>query len=271
LENGQDDFGASDRSPGGSMLRTLRRAAMRTQLWVELEADLGTGYLQRIEHGKIGNPERETIERILTALDARFGERREVLERFGYAVRVLPPSAADRDWARSSCLHELNELPFPAYAIDCVFRVVAWNCQLARLFGAGDALLESFRERSVLEGWFDPTSPIGRTVAEPEQFLPRMLRTARFEGEQLGNPDWYGEILADLARRYPRIQAAADAIARDALRVSSARTLVPVRLIPAESPVCTFRLSAEPFLRDARFRLVYFLPADEAALRWCER
>jgi hypothetical protein len=53
--------------------------------------------------------------------------------------------------------------------------------------------------------------------------------------------------------------------------VSSARTLVPVRLIPSASSVCMFRLSAEPFLRDARFRLVYFLPADEAALRWCER
>ncbi|CAN5453293.1 hypothetical protein BH09CHL1_BH09CHL1_07500 [soil metagenome] len=252
------------------MLRALRRTAMRTQLWVELEADLGTGYLQRIEHGKISNPERETIERILTALDARFGERREVLERFGYAVRVLPPSAADRDWARSTCQHELNELPFPAYAIDCLFRVVAWNRHFSKLFEGGNALLESFRERSVLEGWFDPMSAIGRTVAEPEQFLPRMLRTARFEGDQLGNPGWYDDVMDYLSRRYPRIQSAAQAITRDELPVSSARALLPVRLIPAAGSVCTFRLSAEPFLRDARFRLVYFLPADEAALRWCE-
>ena len=47
-------------TPGGERLRALREAAGRTQLWVELEAELGTGYLQRVESGKVAQPVRAT-------------------------------------------------------------------------------------------------------------------------------------------------------------------------------------------------------------------
>jgi transcriptional regulator with XRE-family HTH domain len=258
-------------SPGGELLRRLRKAAGRTQLWVEAEADLGTGYLQRIERGKIAHPERDTLERILLALGARFGERRDVLERFGYVVAVDPPDATDREWARLHCQGELDDLPFPAYAIDCAFRVIAWNRFMAALFGpTGARVLESFRSRSVLEGWFDPASPIGKSVAEPDRFLPAMLRAARFEALQSGDPAWHRALVADHAERLPRFRAALSGRPVDEAPIISARALVPVRLTITEGPLCSFRLSTEPFLRDPRFRVLFFFPADEAALQWCE-
>ena len=67
-------------TPGGAKLRALREGAGRTQLWVEAEAGLGTGYLQRVESGRVTQPERATLERILLSLEARYSERREVLE-----------------------------------------------------------------------------------------------------------------------------------------------------------------------------------------------
>ena len=271
MDNREDDA-LPPGSPGGELLRRLRKAAERTQLWVEAEAELGTGYLQRIERGKILHPERETLERILSALDARFGERREVLERFGYVVTVEPPDTADRAWARLHCQHELGELTFPAYAIDCAFRVIAWNRLMAALFDpAGDSVLRSFRDRSVLEGWFDPHSPIGRSVAEPDRFLPAMLRAARFEALQLGDPEWHRNLMADHARRLPRFRESVQQQSAGEEPIVSARALVPVRLMVGDGIACSFRLSAEPFLRDPRFRLVYFFPADEAALHWCEQ
>jgi transcriptional regulator with XRE-family HTH domain len=257
-------------SPGGELLRRLRKAAGRTQLWVEAEADLGTGYLQRIERGKIAHPERDTLERILLALGARFGERRDVLERFGYVVAVDPPDATDREWARLHCQGELDDLPFPAYAIDCAFRVIAWNRFMAALFGpTGARVLESFRSWSVLEGWFDPASPIGKRVAEPDRFLPAMLRAARFEALQFGDPEWHRELMVDHARRFPRFRTALAQQAAHSEPIVSARALAPVRLVLADGLPRSFRLSAEPFLRDPRFRLLFFFPADEAALRWC--
>jgi transcriptional regulator with XRE-family HTH domain len=58
-------------TPGGAKLRALRERRGKTQLWVEFEAELGTGYLQRVESGKVAQPERPTLERVLNALGAR--------------------------------------------------------------------------------------------------------------------------------------------------------------------------------------------------------
>src|SRR5215216_5147448 len=91
------------KTSGGARLRALREQVGRTQLWVELEAELGSGYLQRVESGKVAQPERATLERVLTALEARYGERREVLDLFGYTVVIPPPTDADIAWACEVC------------------------------------------------------------------------------------------------------------------------------------------------------------------------
>jgi transcriptional regulator with XRE-family HTH domain len=46
---------------GGRMLRQLREQIGQTQLWVELEAELGSGYLQRVESGKVKRLLRQTV------------------------------------------------------------------------------------------------------------------------------------------------------------------------------------------------------------------
>jgi transcriptional regulator with XRE-family HTH domain len=50
----------------------LREAKGKTQLWVELEAELGTGYLQRVESGRVALPGHAMLERILAALRASY-------------------------------------------------------------------------------------------------------------------------------------------------------------------------------------------------------
>jgi hypothetical protein len=44
---------------------------------------------------------------------------------------------------------------------------------------------------------------------------------------------------------------------------------VPLRLAVRDIGQLQFRLVAEPFVRDTRFRLVYFLPADPTTMRQC--
>src|SRR3989442_436237 len=120
---------------GGAKLRALREGAGRTQLWVEAEAGLGTGYLQRVESGRVAQPERATLERILLALEARYSERREVLELFGYMVTTPSPTEEEVAWACDVCQRELHEVPFPAYVLDCMHRLIVWNHYVPRLFG----------------------------------------------------------------------------------------------------------------------------------------
>lgn len=258
-------------TPGGAALRALREASHRTQLWVEAEAELGTGYLQRVEAGKVAQPGRATLDRILTALDARYSERREVMELFGYLVATPPPTEDDIAWARAVSQRELHEVPFPAYVLDCMHRLIAWNRLVPPLFRLppDDPSLGGLARRSLLAAWFDPASPIARLVAEPDDFLPAMIRAARYEMQQFRTEAWYAEMVAGLIADLPRFRQYWQSVEQEPAPASAARALVPARLAVPGAGVLEFRLSSEHFTRDARFRLVYFFPADPATMQHC--
>ncbi len=257
-------------SIGGTRLRALREASGKTQLWVEAEAELGTGYLQRIESGRVAQPGRVMLERILAAIGARYSERREVLEQFGYTLSTPPPDSAETAWARAFCQPELDEAPFPAYALDCLHRLIAWNAQVPRMLGLQriDPNLEQQIGRSILEAWFDPSSPLSHLVAEPDVFLPALIRAFRSEMEPYRGERWFPPLLERLLA-LPRFRVNWDRIEQESTPVSSARALVPVRLRVPGVGEMQFRLSAEHLVRDARFRLIYFFPSDLPTMQQC--
>ncbi len=257
-------------TPGGVKLRALREAAGRAQLWVEAEAELGTGYLQRLESGRVAQPERPTLERILTALEGRYSERREVFALFGYTVVTPPPDEADRAWARDLARRELHDVTFPAYVLDCTHHLIAWNGYLPRLLGvAPDAPLPGrLAERSFLGAWFDPSAPLAPLVAEPDRFLPALIRAMRYEGQAFGGESWYAAVLAEL-QSLPRFSHYWAVVEREPPPASAARALTPVRLQIPGAGLLQFQLSSETFIRDARFRAIYLFPADPDTMRQC--
>jgi transcriptional regulator with XRE-family HTH domain len=258
-------------TPGGVKLRALRERHGRTQLWVEVEAELGTGYLQRLESGRVVQPGRSTLERILGALGARYTERRQVLEVFGYTVATPQPDDADRAWAYATCQRELREVLFPAYALDCTSRLVAWNGYLPRLLGvaADDSLLAWLAERSVLAAWFDRSSPLAALVVEPAAFLPALIRALRYEMQQIGAEPWAEAWLARMRADLPRFRDYWDTTEQEPASAGAARALVPVRLAVPGVGELQFRLSSEPFAQDARFRIIYYFPADPITMQQC--
>jgi transcriptional regulator with XRE-family HTH domain len=262
---------STSRTRGGALLRALRERAGRTQLWVEAEAGLGSGYLQRVESGKVVQPERPTLERILAALGARYSERRELLEQFGYTVAAAPPTVEEVAWARAVCRRELHEVAFPAYVLDCTHRLIAWNRYVPRLLGLpqDDASLGGLAHRSLLAAWFDPSSPLAPLVVEPDLFLPALIRAMRYEMEQFHAEPWYAALLGELWQELPLFRRYWRVIAAESPPVSAARALVPVRLAVPGAGVLQFRLSSERFTRDARFRVVYYFPADPVTMRVC--
>lgn len=258
-------------TPGGARLRLVRQQVGKTQMWTEIEADLGSGYLQRLESGRVAQPGRATLERILTALGARFSERREVLELFGYTVPITPPSAEEIAWAREVCRRELDTSVFPAYVLDCTIHLLAWNPLFPRLLGVApdDPLLQQLTERPLPVYFFDPASPLGQLVADPDTFLPSLIRTLRYEMQQVNGEEWFMDIVEEMLETLPFFREYWNRVEQETPPATAARALYPVRLnIPGAGPL-EFRLSAEPFTRDSRFRIVYYLPADPHTMRRC--
>lgn len=254
-------------TPGGHKLRLLREKNRFTQLAVEIEAELGSGYLQRVEAGKVLRPERETLERILAALAAGYSERREILEVFGYTVKTPLPDGREVRAALELCHGELHDINFPAYVLDCAHTLLGYNRYVPHLLGSRSRV-EGLIGRSILQAWFDPASGLPGLLDKPDEFFAINIRALKGEMRLFGHEDWYADLLKEL-RQLPLFEKFWTQAADTLNYAVAARPLIQIGLKPPGSGLLHFRLSSEPFIRDARFRLIYFLPADEAALQQC--
>ena len=255
-------------SSGGSRLRALREEADRTQLWVELEAGLGTGYLQRVESGRVVQPARDTLGRILQALDATYNERQTVMRLFGYLTPTDVPGSGELGWARDLATPQLANFPFPAYALDCLHCVVAVNHAARDLLGVNVASdgADGERRPSILEQWFDEVSPLGRMVVEPDRFLLALVTAFRYEARRFREEPWAQEVVRNM-RRIPRFERYWQMTESQPPPLGAARALIPLRLQSTDGKSLSFRLSSEPFIDDARFRVVYYFPDDLETMR----
>lgn len=252
-------------TPGGERLRALREYVRKTQLETELDANLGIGYLQRVESGKVGQPERDTLERILTALGARYTDRRDILELFGYVVNTPLPDAADIAWAAGLCQTELKDAVFPAYLLDCAHRVLACNLFFTKVFGReADSL-------SMLRLLYDPSFGVTQRIANPEVFFAAQIRALRYEMRWFQREAWCQTLLDDLLKTCPLFARYWTATADEAPYPVAARPLFPLQLRLPTMPDITlqFRLTSEPFAQDRRFRVIYYLPADAVTMQQC--
>jgi transcriptional regulator with XRE-family HTH domain len=253
---------------GGNRLRWLREKAAKTQLAVELDAELGSGYLQRVEAGKVLHPERETLERILAALHATYTERREVLELFGYIVKTNLPTAEEIDAAIKLCQHDLANLTFPAYLLDCAHRLLTYNAYFPKLIGSAVSA-RRLLGASILAAWFKPGYGLAELVENPEEFYPMMIRAFKHEGRNFYNEEWYRQLIETPLREVPLFEEYWQRIEK------SNRFAVPARpalLVGLQAPgygLLRFRISAESFIQDWRFRLIYYLPGDAATIQQC--
>jgi transcriptional regulator with XRE-family HTH domain len=254
---------------GGNHLRALREYARKTQLDVELDASLGTGYLQRVESGKVRHPERATLERILTALEARYTERRAILELFGYVVDAPLPDESEMAWAKSECQQEINSAVFPAYLLDCGHRMLSWNAFAPRLYHVEIfPLVARQKYASMLRIVFDPAYEFAPLIANPEVFFPAQIRAFRYERYAFRNEAWNQALVADMLNCALFAEYWYKSEAEPAHSIP-ARPLVPLEVNLPDAGLLRFRLMSEPFAQDRRFRVIYLLPADAPTMQTC--
>lgn len=259
---------ASD-TPGGKRLKALREYHGKTQLEVELDASLGIGYLQRLESGRVKLPEHDTLDRILLALNAQYTERREILELFGYVIDAPIPGQEEVEWAIAACQAELDSAVFPAYLLDCAHRLLCWNWFVPRLLGTPFSTGSRMEGEhvSMLKMVFDPGYGMHSKISNTDVFFPAQIRALRYEMQRFHDEAWYGSLLEDMLQ----CSAFEHYWIREGLeRVHiPARPLTPLEIALPGTSLLRFRLISEPFIQDHRFRVIYYLPADQHTIRRC--
>lgn len=248
-------------TPGGRKLRALRDFRGKTQLDVEFEASLGMGYLQRVESGRVQQPERETLERILDALGARFTARREVLEAFGYGVDAPIPTAEEVAWAISICQPALDRILFPGYLLDCANRLLYWNALVPNLFDAA-SLAHGEMHKMV----FDVRYSMRQRIVNADEFLPAQIRVLRYEMQRFHDEPWWDALIAELMQ-IEEFHRRWESVREEPVHIA-ARPLTPLEL-EVKNKILRFRLVSEPFAQDHRFRMIFFLPTDALTSEEC--
>jgi len=252
------------RTPAGIRLRALRESCGKTQLDVELDANLGIGYLQRLELGKVQHPERETLERLLAALGVSFLERREVLELFGYVVALSAPDEAETNWAIGVFQSELKQQTLPVYLLDCSHRLLAWNSLVPKLFGRTRALAKDALIPRLI---FDPKDGIASSVLNPETFFSAEIRILQYEKQRYGDESSYRLIVNEM-RQYTVFDEYWIKQNRAGRPPVPMRPVAQLKLDTGHR-LAHFRLISETFVQDQRFRVIYYMPADSGTIRQC--
>jgi hypothetical protein len=217
--------------------------------------------------GRVQQPEYDTLERILLALNARYTERREVFELFGYLVDAPIPIAEEVNWAISVCQAELDMAMFPAYLLDCSHRLLYWNQLVPRLFDMPQASsFERLNQLSMLKIIFDPDYLITPKIKNIEAFFPAQIRALRYEMQRFHDEAWYAALINEMLNckefnHYWNIER------QEPIHIA-ARPLTPI-LLEVCGHLLSFRLIAEPFVQDHRFRVIYYIPVDSQTTQQC--
>lgn len=275
--------GSRNTTSGGERLRRLRsRCGLTQQAVADRIALEGEGpdkpAISRIETGNNRSPERATLQRILDAVwEARFSEKREILECFGYIVDLPLPTEDDIKWARETCQPLLDQYPFPAYLLDCAEYIRAWNRHVPRTLGAREdsMLFRQVLEIPVFEAFYNKKINLSEVLINIDEFRLYNLRIVKQVLTPYAEEDWCTKLIEDARRKYNDFAADWRKVNDSEEGVFEEIAARPLTTFQWKYPHSrtkrlTFRVATEHLARDTRFRVYYYLPADKDTLEFYE-
>ena len=185
--------------PVGALLRAWRQRRRMTQMDLALEAEISPRHLSFMETGR-AQPSREMLMRLTEELEVPLRERNALLVAAGFAplYRERPLQDAALEAARKAIdLVLAAQKPFPAFALDRHWNVVASNHALPELYeGVASELLRA------------PVNVL-RLSLHPRGLAPRIANLA----------EWRAHLLSRLRRQ---VELTADAQLAELVREATA-------------------------------------------------
>ncbi len=248
-------------SPVGDLLRTWRQRRRLSQLDLAGEAEISTRHLSFLENGR-ASPSRDMILRLAEQLEIPMRERNALLLAGGFAPIYPERAIDDPDLAAARKAIDLfleRQKPYPAFAIDRHWRVVASNAALPELYeGCSEALLKR------------PVNAM-RLTLHPEGMAPRIVNLAEWRAHLLERLRHEIAVTADPALslllhellRYPAPAGAPE----PASTLAANAVMVPFR-VATRAGVLSFFTTTTVFgtpvdVTLSELMLEHFYPADD--------
>jgi transcriptional regulator with XRE-family HTH domain len=159
----------------GDRIREWRQRRRMSQLGLACEAEISTRHLSFLETGR-AVPSREMVLRLAERLEVPVRERNTLLLAAGYAPMFSqrPFDAPELTAARAAIdLALASQKPYPAFAVDRCWRIMATNGALPQIYaGVAAELLE-------------PPINVMRLSLHPQGLAPRIVNFAEWAGHLL--------------------------------------------------------------------------------------
>lgn len=182
----------------GGYIKDLRLQKNISQL--EIAFALGwkePSRLSRIEQGKVENPPRELINKLIDAMHLSEEEKNQLL-----VVGNYLPTKEEILEARKKIDPILNSWPYPASSRDYTWRIISTNQKLYEALGIPPQGQKEIEEKlpSIIEVVFDPNFPLNKVKTpqdekERREFMLRMLRQFRYAQRIRTHENWYKNLL----------------------------------------------------------------------------
>ncbi len=262
---------------GGEKLRMIRERQRVNQLELGLNDVITQANYSRIERG-VATPSRQKLEAILDTFHATFNERWEVLTSFGYLPPYPIPDEAEIQAACARCQPILDQTEMPAYLMDFLTRLLAWNSCFTRLLGnlEPDDVLNSLHYEPLFKSQFKSRVRMAAYMDDLEPYLLAEMQAIRERLAPYRNERWYAGFVAELCEDsdfndYWQKTANSDPQEEQDIDISD-QMVQPVGFtLPGSDAQLHFHANLDAVIDDDRFQLVYLIPADAFTLRQVER
>ena len=188
----------------GGLIKDYR---LRKRL-LQLEVSLNIGWrdttrLSKIEQGRVGKPTRETVEKIIKALELTDQEKGEFLYMGGYLPEDTEIKEALKDLAKRA-----EQWPYPAYVMDFTWRLLYSNNLNYKVFNLPLSLKKFVEQNhpSVLMYPFLPKEQFPAEVQKGEDekhlrsFQVAQIAAFKTETHQFQNESWYKKTVGEMMK-----------------------------------------------------------------------
>lgn len=188
----------------GGLIKDYRLKKRLSQLEVSLQIGWkDTTRLSKIEQGRVGKPTRQTIEKVIIALELSDQEKGEFLYVGGY----LPTDDEVKKVVKEMG-PKVDKWPYSAYIMDFSWRILFANKANLKLFNSPPSMKQYYLEHkpNALEFPFLPKGDIKLTVEKGENakslkpFMVAQIAAFKTETHAYQNESWYKKLVQSLMK-----------------------------------------------------------------------